>query len=80
MTLLQNWKRSDHKRKVDSSPALKLDYIAPDINGILKQKYPNGEALLFDFILAAFNGVIARFEIILRIISHLKEKALKTGV
>nr|DAM32333.1 MAG TPA: hypothetical protein [Caudoviricetes sp.]DAU80290.1 MAG TPA: hypothetical protein [Inoviridae sp.] len=59
---------------------LSSDYIAPDINGILKQKYPNGEALLFDFILAAFNGVIARFEIILRIISHLKEKALKTGV
>ena len=24
MTLPQNWKRSDHKRKVDSSPALKL--------------------------------------------------------
>lgn len=59
---------------------LRSDYITLPNDGILKQKYPNGEALLFDFILAAFNGVIARFEIILRIISHLKEKALKTGV
>nr|DAT99817.1 MAG TPA: hypothetical protein [Caudoviricetes sp.] len=55
---------------------LRSDYITLPNDGILKQKYPNGEALPYSCILKAFNSVLVRFETILRIISSLKEMCL----